>query len=290
MKKCVLIFMSLVFLLSGCGIIAEKPEVTPAPEAESQFVFTRENFPVVEGGAALEPLAESVASVMLGESRESVADLLDFGNTGQSYENLMAGRCGLVLAAEPSQAVMELMVSDSPCALAPVARDGLVFFVSQSNPVDNLTVDEILKIYTGKYDSWSDVSGDDVPIKAFTRGEWSGSRAAMDNLVMSGAEFAAPAADASESVFDGSEGAIGYSLYHYADIMRMAGDYKILTVEGVRPSNETIASGEYPLVANYCAAISAEAEEDSPERILWAWLQGAEGQKFIALQGYVPAQ
>ena len=67
--------MSLVFLLSGCGIIAEKPEVTPAPEAESQFVFTRENFPVVEGGAALEPLAESVASVMLGESRESVADL-----------------------------------------------------------------------------------------------------------------------------------------------------------------------------------------------------------------------
>jgi len=58
----------------------------------------------------------------------------------------------------------------------------------------------------------------------------------------------------------------------------------------VAPSAETTASGEYPLVAEYYAVIAADAAEDSPERVLWEWLQGPDGQDFIASQGYVPAQ
>lgn len=290
MKKLFPILMMIALLLSGCGIIAERPEPTPTPTPEPEFVFTTENFPAVEGSAAVEPLAEAVAAVMLGESRENVSGFLNMGNTEQSYTDLMSGRCGLVLAAEPSNAVLQKMASDSPCELAPVAKDALVFLVSRSNPVDSLTVDQIRKIYTGEYTNWSEVGGDDVPIEAFTHGDWSGSQAAMENLVMSGSDFGTTAGDSPENVFDGSAGAIGYGLYYYAGIMRMAGDYKIISVEDVAPDNDAIASGDYPLILNYCAAISAAAAEGSPERVLWAWLQGTEGQEFIAAQGYVPAR
>jgi phosphate transport system substrate-binding protein len=282
--------MIMALLLSGCGIIAEKPEPTPTPEPQPAFVFTPENFPAVEGSAAAEPLAEAVAAVMLGKSREDVAGFLNMGNTEQSYADLMSGKCGLVLAAEPSNAVLQQMASTSPCELAPVAKDALVFIVSRSNPIDSLTVDQLRKIYTGEYTNWSQVGGDDVPIEAFTRGDWSGSQAAMENLVMGGESFGTTAMDISENIFDGSAGAIGYSLYYYAGIMRMAGDYKIISVEDVAPTNDAVAAGTYPLILNYCAAISGAAAEDSPEYVLWAWLQSTEGQEFIAAQGYVPAR
>lgn len=287
MKKRFPILLIPALLLAGCGVIAEKPEPTPVPESVPQYVFTEETFPLIEGSAALGPLAEAVASVMLGVSRENTSEFLNMGNTAQSYTNLMNGSCGLVLAPELSDSLA--LQTGSGLEPAPVAKDALIFYVSEGNPVDSLTVDQITKLYNGEYTNWSQVGGDDVEIKAFARYYWSGSQAAMENLVMQGRDFAVSGTEPFESVFDGSDGAIGYSLYAYADIMQALDNYKILNVEGVAPSAETTASGDYPLVVDYYAVIAADAAEGSPERTLWAWLQGPDGQEFIAAQGYVPA-
>jgi len=289
MKKLFPIFLTAALLLSGCGIIAETPEPTPTPEVVPQFVFTEETFPRIEGTAALEPLAGAVASVMLGISREDAAEFLDMGDTAQSYTDLAGGSCGLVLAPEIAE-LPSGQETASFCEFAPVAKDALVFYVSDLNPVDSLTVEQLTKIYTGEYTNWSQVGGDDVEIEAFTLSSWSGSQAVMESLVMDGLDFGVSAAADSESVFDGSDGAIGYSLYAYAENMQTLDNYKIIEIEGVAPSAETTASGEYPLVTEYCAVIAADAAEDSPERVLWEWLQGPDGQEFIAAQGYVPAQ
>lgn len=288
MKKLFPLLIIPALLLSGCGLIAEKPEATPTPAPAPEFVFTAETFPYMEGSAALQPLAEAVASVMLGMPRESSGEFVDMGNTAQSYTDLINGKCGLVLAPELSDTLWEPIASG--CQSASVARDALVFYVSGNNPVDSLTAEQLAGIYTGEYANWSELGGDDVPIKAFTRYSWSGSQAAMENLVMGGRDFSLFTAEASENVFDGSDGAIGYSLYNYANNMQMIGDYKIMEIEGAAPSAEATASGEYPLIVDYCAVISASAAEDSPERVLWAWLQSAKGQDFIASQGYVPAE
>ena len=289
MKKLFPILLIPALLLAGCGVIAEKPEPTPAPESAPQYVFTEETFPRVESTKALEPLAEAVASVMLGVSREDAAEYLDMGDTVQSYTDLADGGCGLVLAPAVSK-LPTGRETTSFCDFALVARDALVFYVSGANPVDSLTVEQITKIYTGEYTNWSQVGGDDVEIKAFIRSDWSGSRAAMENLLMDGRDFIPAAEEDSETVFDGSDGAVGYTLYAYADKMRTLDSYKILSVEGVAPSVETTATGEYPLITEYFAVIAADAAEDSPERTLQAWLRGPDGQEFIAAQGYVPVQ
>ena len=64
---------------------------------------------------------------------------------------------------------------------------------------------------------------------------------------------------------------------------------KLLKVDGIAPSNETIASGEYPYCQPFYAVIRADEPADSPAHQLFDWLVTQEGADFIQAAGYVPA-
>ena len=63
---------------------------------------------------------------------------------------------------------------------------------------------------------------------------------------------------------------------------------KLLKIDGVMPSNETIANGEYPYCQPFYAVIRADEPEDSPARRLFDWLLTEEGQALVEQAGYVP--
>jgi len=69
--------------------------------------------------------------------------------------------------------------------------------------------------------------------------------------------------------------------------MYMQEGIKLLKVNGVMPSNETIASGEYPYRQPFYAVIRADEPESSPARQLFNWLTTAEGKALIEKAGYV---
>ncbi len=277
------------------------PEPTPVPTpAPGQFVFTRENFPRLDGSTSLVPLAEAVAAVLLGETREAAADLIRFNRTTQSYRNLMWGSCDILLAASPADSVKtEYAEQGFRYESARIASDALVFVVSADNPVDSLTAEQIRRIYTGEITNWKELGGDDVEIIPFQRNAEAGSQTGMKNLVMKELPLMEPPKDyviesmagLMEAVrsFDGSAGAIGYSVYYYANDMRMAEGLKILAVDGVAPEPESIAGGEYPFIASYYTTIPADTPEDAPARILYNWLQSEEGRALIETMGYVPS-
>ena len=147
--------LAALVILAGCA--AAPPEESDPPTEE--FVFTRENMPRLNGSTSAVPLAEAVCSVLLGESREEVADLVQFSRTTASYEALMAGEADLLLAGEPEQAVMERLEAGDRWLLTPFATDALVFVVNADNPVDGLTTEQLQKIYTGEITNWSQVGG-----------------------------------------------------------------------------------------------------------------------------------
>ena len=89
------------------------------------------------------------------------------------------------------------------------------------------------------------------------------------------------------AAYDGTADAIGYTVYYYAEDMKMASGLKILAVDGVHPSDETIRSGEYSLLNNYYVLTAAGLPEDNPARILYRWLLSEEGQRLVAHEGYV---
>lgn len=280
------------------------PTETTAPtestaEEKEPFVFTRENFPRMDGSTALIPLGEAIASVLLGEPRETAAELISFNRTTQSYRNLMNGYCDILIAAEPNAAVFEEMKQENfQIEMTPIAMDALIFVVNASNPVDNLTTEQIRKIYTGEITNWKEVGGNDEAILPFQRNEDAGSQSLMRKLVMGDLEFVEGPMDyvvdtmglLMESVknYDNSANAIGYSVYYYANDMRMAEGLKIISVDGVDPTPETIGKGEYPHLNPYYTVIPKDAAADAPNRILYDWLQTPEGQYLLSLEGYVP--
>ena len=83
---------------------------------------------------------------------------------------------------------------------------------------------------------------------------------------------------------------IGYSVYYYIDNMYMKEGIKLLKVDGVAPTNATIASGEYPYRQPFYAVIRADAPADSPARQLYDFLATPEGRKLVADAGYVAAE
>ncbi|MBP3411854.1 MAG: substrate-binding domain-containing protein [Oscillospiraceae bacterium] len=278
---------------------APTEEATTAPA--ELFTFTRENFPRMDGSTALVPLGEAIASVLLGEPREAVSDLISFNRTTQSYRNLMWDYCDILIAAEPAASVVEEMEAEHfQYEMTPIATDALIFVVNSSNPVDNLTTEQLQKIYSGEITNWKEVGGNDEAILAFQRNADAGSQTLMKKLVMGDIPFAEAPKDVivgsmgelMESVknYDNSANAIGYSVYYYANDMRMAEGLKIISIDGVEPTPETIAAGQYPHLNPYYTVIPEDAAPGSPNRVLYEWLLSEEGQYLLSLEGYVPVK
>lgn len=285
-------------LLAGCGQSLEAPPASqPEPQPE-QFVFTRENFPRLNGSTSTVPLGQAIASVLLGESREEVSDLIQFSKTTQSYRDLMGGSADLLIAAEPAESIwQEKEQQNFEWNMEPFAVDALVFVVNADNPVDSLTTEQVQKIYTGEITNWAEVGGNNLDIVPFQRNAEAGSQTAMLKLVMKDLPMMeAPAdyvrgemGDLIEAVaaYDGTPAAIGYTVYYYANDMKMAEGLKILSINGVEPCADTIRSGAYPFLNNYYVLTAAGLPEDSPAQILYNWILSEEGQKLVAHEGYV---
>ena len=294
---CAALALVLALPLAACG--GQQAASTPTPGADGgAVVFTRENMPRLDGSTATAPLAQAAAAVLLGESEEDVADLIDFSRTTESYRQLMQGNADLLIAAEPNAAVFdEMEEAGFEVQMEPLATDALVFMVNEDNPVDSLTTEQLRGIYSGEITNWSEVGGADLEIVPFQRNAESGSQVLMEKLVMDGTEMTEPPEgymiasmvglmDAVKE-YDNSSNAIGYSVYYYAHDMQMAGGLKLLKIDGVAPEAATIRSGEYPFLNPYYVAMNAAEPEGSMTRVLYDWLLGPDGQKLVDMKGYV---
>lgn len=295
----------LTMALSACG--AGNSSAASAPAAalpvssdagSNPFVFTRDNFPRLDGSTSTVPLGQAIASALLGESLEEVSDLTQFSKTSQSYRNLIDGSADLLISAAPPDSVLqELKDSGFAYQMDTFATDALVFLVNRDNPVDSLTADQVRNIYTGKITNWSQVGGDDVDIVPFQRNAGAGSQGAMERLVMGGQPMMDAPSDyvrgemgdlvQAVAAYDNSAAAIGYTVYYYAHDMNMADDLKLLAIDGVEPDDSTIRDESYPFLNPYYVVTAANLAPDSPTAILRSWLLSRDGQWLIAQEGYV---
>lgn len=294
MKRPIAMLLCLVLTISLYAACSEKKETAEEPP----FVFTRENLPRLDGSTSTVPLALAVCAEVLGESREDVQDLVHFNKTTTAYFNLLEGNADLLIVGEANGEVMARKEElNFEWEKQPFATDAFVFVVNEDNPVDSITVAQARDIYSGKITNWSELGGEDRPITALQRNEGAGSQTLMEKLVMQSTPMmdtpteyiVASMGQLMEAVkgFDGSPGAIGYSVYYYAEEMKMAQGLKLLKLEGVEPNPDTIRSETYPLVNPKYVVIPAGEPKNAPNRVLFDWLLSEEGQTLIAKEGYV---
>lgn len=307
-------------LLAGCHTDApEKPEtndtpdtpeqeqtetvVDPEPDTEPETVetpvFDEKTLPLLDGSTATIPLSEGIVQALLGYDAAEAQAFVKHNTTHNAYVNLIDGKCDLIFVTPPS-ADEYAMMDDSgrKFEVERIVKDAFVFMVNKDNPVEDISLEDLQKIYKGEITNWKALGGSDEPIKAFQRPDNSGSQTLMYKLVVPADEIApAPTEmrpggmdDLVDAVSDYDEGlhSIGYSVYYYASGMYTDPGSKMIAVDGVYPTDETIADGSYPLTDGYYAVCDAEHGENSPVGRLLAWLRSENGQKVAQASGYVP--
>jgi phosphate transport system substrate-binding protein len=168
-----------------------------------------------------------------------------------------------------------------------VARDGVVVVVNSANPVSDISKDMLGKIYRGEVTNWKEVGGSDAPIVLLGRDSSSGTYAFIsDEVVGKGKTYAKSmqSLQSNQAIVDQvgkSANAIGYVGLGYEK-----STIKALTVDGKKSEVATVLDGSYPLSRGLNMITNGQ-----PAGALKAyieWILGAEGQKIVADQGFVP--
>ncbi len=266
---------------------------------ENTPLFTLETYPRVDASLAIHPLVDSIASDFLGIPVDELNYEYTKTRTSEVYRNLIDGKVDIVFAAEPSSGDLEYAKSKGvELDIIPATSSAFVFIVNSKNPVENLTLDEIVKIYKGDITNWKEVGGDDEEIIPYQRPIGSGSQTAMISLVMKDEELMyAPqrkvVGQMDELVnaiaeYDNSKQSLGYSYFYYVNTMYQKDTIKMIGVNGVKPTIETIKDGTYPIYTNGYIAVRKDAAEDSSARKWVNAVLSERGSKIITNKGYVP--
>ncbi|MBR4111358.1 MAG: substrate-binding domain-containing protein [Clostridia bacterium] len=262
-------------------------------------IFTLENYPRVDASLAIHPLVDSIASNFLGVPEEDLNYEYSKGRTSDVYKNLIDGNVDVIFAAEPSEDDYAYAKSKGvELDVTPATSSAFVFIVNSENPVENLTLDEVVKIYKGEITNWKEVGGEDAEIIPYQRPNGSGSQTAMISLVMKDQDLmTAPSikvvAGMDELVdavaeYDNSKNSLGYSYFYYINTMYKRDTIKMLGINGVKPTIETIKDGSYPIYTNgYIVTLKNIDKESNTAKWIEA-VQSERGSKVIEVAGYVP--
>ncbi len=165
------------------------------------------------------------------------------------------------------------------------AKDALSIVVNVSNPVNNLTEQEVKGIFAGSIKNWSELGGQSMPITVYRRESNSGTFLYFEEHVLFGEEYSSlsvplPGAQAMINAVAADSSAVGYSTNAYAHKV------KSLSVNGVEPTLTNVRQGRYP-ISRYLYFYTVKPPEGDVKKFV-DWVTGGEGQKTVKENGYVP--
>ncbi|MBO7320290.1 MAG: substrate-binding domain-containing protein [Clostridia bacterium] len=271
-------------------------EDSDLPEIESSLKLTN-NLPVLDGAAALVPVYATVIDNVYPDGcvtydggefsddnyyGENFAEdsAMQYKNTVRGYQAIVDGITDIFFCAAPSDAQKQYAKEKGvELVYVPIGLEGFVFFVNENNPIDNLTTEQIRKIYACEYTNWSEVGGVNRVINPVTRLEGSGSQTTFE-------AFMGDYKIGRKSLLAITGASIGFSFRYYMDGIVENDSVKMLSLNGVYPSAQNIQNRSYPIVAQFYAIYRADNENENIP-ILVDWLLSDEGQALIEKSGYV---
>ncbi len=227
----ILIATVAVFALAGCG---------GGDRIADQLIVT--------GSTTLLPIAEQAAEGFQDLNPEATVLVSGLGSSA-GIEAVSTGTSDIGTSSRDlKDDEQDLGLLDTP-----VAFDGIAVIVNPANPVDQLTSDQLREIFSGQITNWREVGGEDREIDLVNRDEASGTREAFKKIVMGDevkfdrSAVVLPGTGQVRDVVARSEGAVGYISVGFVPPRFTTTTVKALVVDGVVPSEETVATQEYPI-------------------------------------------
>ena len=172
----------------------------------------------------------------------------------------------------------------------PVAIDGIVVCVDSSNGINGLTCGQLIDIYMGNIVNWRELGGPDLPVVVMGREAGSGTREVFEGSlgIVDQCDYAneLDSAGAVMARVASTPGAIGYVSLDIVDA-----SVKVLSLEGVKPSEESIRNGSYLLGSPLMMVTRGEVEGQNEIVQAWfAYVYSGEGQAVAEQLGYIKAR
>ena len=210
-----------------------------------------------DGSTSMEKVINSLGESFMAANKDVKFTYIPTGS-GSGIQAVTEGRCDIGLSSralkddEKASGLVETVL----------AYDGIAIVVSPENPVSDLDVDTIAKIYTGEITNWKDVGGDDAEIVLIGREAGSGTRDGFESIT--GTKDACAYRQELTSTGDvintvsQNPNAIGY-----ASLSAVGESVKALTVGGVKATEATVKDGSY-VVQRPFVLVTKEGTELSP--------------------------
>lgn len=265
MKKIISLFalaIALVCVLTACG-------------GNKETVAT-------DGSTSMNKVIGALGEAFQSDSGISVT--YNATGSGAGIQAVLEGRCDIGLASR------ELKDEEKAKGLegTVLAYDGIAIIVNPENPVNDLDLETIAKIYTGEIKNWKEIGGNDAEIVLIGREAGSGTRDGFESIT--GTEDKCAYRQELTSTGDvittvaSNPNAIGY-----ASLASVKDTVKALKIDGVTASEETIKNGTYVVQRPFVLVTKTDVTLSESAQSFFNFITSEAAQGIIIEAGVVPA-
>ena len=243
----------------------------------------------IEGSTTVGPIGAAFAEEFM-EMYPHVAITVKKTGSGDGAAALVDNRCDIAMMSRfMKEKEYQKAVANSVMPVAhAVANDGVCVIVHPSNPVKELTSEQVRNIYMGHINNWKELGGADQQIVPISRDTSSGTYETFHKLVMKKKKMAdnveyVNANPQAHARVKSTTAAIGYVGLGFLD-----SHVKALKIDGVMPSRQTIAKGTYPVSRPLFLFTNGYPKLGSTVHEFCTFYLSERGQEIIERKGFVP--
>lgn len=273
MKKIITVLCAVVMALSlfaGCGQKANDNGTTTGGTVST------------DGSTSMEKVIGALGESFM-EANSGTTFTYNPTGSGSGIQAVSEGRCDIGLSSralkddEKASGLKETIV----------ALDGIAIIVNPQNPVKDLSLEQIAKIYTGEITNWKDVGGDDAEIVLIGREAGSGTRDGFESITdtKDACQYRQELTSTGDVITTVSQNpnAIGY-----ASLAAIKDSVKALTVNGVAPTEATVKDGTYLVQRPFVLVTKEGVSLSETAQKFFDFATSADAASIISAAGAVP--
>lgn len=229
----------------------------------------------VSGSTSVGPLMEKIAEKYEEENSDVSIEINQTGSSA-GIKDAMDGISDIGLSSRDLKGEEASKVQSTV-----LAYDGVAVITNTSNPIKELTIEQIRDIFTGKITNWNQIGGNDSPIVVVSRETGSGTRTAFEEGVGYSEEELVKTATISKGNGDvkttvsTNENAIGFVSFEYLDDAISA-----ININGIKPTAENVKAGSYVLSRPFLAVTNEQYVTEDAKNLI-DYITGKEGQQIV---------